>query len=225
MENPEWRRLNKSIKEKYVDPYQLQIAGHVIPLLQGNVTELSEVGMTVWDGSIIMNNYLERQFNKNPNYLADKRVLELGSGIGVTAIAAALLGAKVTATDNNSDVLEILKTNVKNVSHIVKHPITVTAFEWGSNLSQLNPPYDIILGADVVYGEGVVPLIQTLRALSTPAYKTEIIITCEDHNPEAWASFKNLAEESYGIQYISQSELDEKYQTKSIHLIKLKTLV
>jgi len=183
--------------------------------------------MTVWDGSLLMNNYLERQAKKQSNFffLTDKRVLELGSGIGVTAIAAALLGAKVTATDNHKDVIETLKTNINSVSHLVKHPITVTTFEWGSNISQLDPPYDVILGADVVYGEGVVPLIEALRSLSTPAYKTEIIITCEDHNPEAWALFKKLAEESYGIQYISNDELDSEYHTKTIHIIKLKTLV
>ena len=44
--------------------------------------------------------------------LAGQRVLELGCGLGVVAIGAALAGAEVTATDYYDDALEFAALNV-----------------------------------------------------------------------------------------------------------------
>ena len=54
------------------------------------------VGCGVWEAGVALIFWLA----KNPRYITNKRVLELGAGCGQTAIAAGVLGAKsVVVTD------------------------------------------------------------------------------------------------------------------------------
>jgi hypothetical protein len=54
-QDPPWRRLNRSIQEKYVDDFIFEICGHKVSLRQGDVSRIEEVGFTVWDGVSYIN--------------------------------------------------------------------------------------------------------------------------------------------------------------------------
>lgn len=53
-------------------------------------TELSLVGMQVWRGSLLLSDYI---FHRRHD-LKDKQILELGAGVGLTSIAAAIYAAR-----------------------------------------------------------------------------------------------------------------------------------
>ena len=73
------------------------------------------IGSIVWKGSEILCDML-RSGELGP--LAGKRVLELGSGVGIAGIAAAYLGASVVVTDQESH-LELLQVGVHiDVAHV-----------------------------------------------------------------------------------------------------------
>ena len=86
----------------------VEVNGKVIVITQD--LSLSHAG-TVWDGALTIVHF----WNKHPQiaqqYLANKRVLELGSGTGFTGIAAGAFNpTKVYLTDLN-EYLPILKVN------------------------------------------------------------------------------------------------------------------
>uniref|UniRef100_A0A7S2G4P6 Calmodulin-lysine N-methyltransferase n=1 Tax=Haptolina brevifila TaxID=156173 RepID=A0A7S2G4P6_9EUKA len=62
-------------------------------------------GNVLWSGGIGLARYLEHRYGSDG--LAGRRVLELGCGCGLVSLAAAALGASVTATDL-PDVLSLV---------------------------------------------------------------------------------------------------------------------
>jgi predicted nicotinamide N-methyase len=80
--------------------------------------------------------------------LAGRRVLELGCGLGLPALAAALGGADVLATDWAEDAIELLRQNAERNGLFV-HAARV---RWSDPEPLLRAaPWDLVLGADLLY--------------------------------------------------------------------------
>lgn len=117
-------------------------------------TDHTSVGLQSWASAII---FAERicanpaRYMSIPQMTAPLHVLELGAGTGLLSIATARLlermgvDATIVATDYHSAVLDNLLQNVKtnNVS------VQIESLDW-SRPPPLEP-YDVIIGADVVY--------------------------------------------------------------------------
>lgn len=117
-----------------------------------------------------------------PSWLAGARVLELGSGTGVVGLAAACLGAHVTATDLPEALPQLQGNIALNASAVAAAGGSIEAqpLDWAAAgveggagapaaaaLLSHNPPFDLILGADLVYSPAPVPaLVRTLAALA-----------------------------------------------------------
>jgi len=79
----------------------------------------------------------------HPERVKDKVVVDVGSGSGIVAIAAALAGAKsVYACDIDEDALDATKVNAQ------ENKVTVHTIK---NLSEVNETIDLITAADVLY--------------------------------------------------------------------------
>ncbi len=79
--------------------------------------------------------------------LAGLRVLELGCGLGVVALAAAMAGADVTATDYYDDALLFAKLNVAEATG---RSIATRMVDWTTMPSDLGK-FDVVLASDVLY--------------------------------------------------------------------------
>jgi predicted nicotinamide N-methyase len=80
--------------------------------------------------------------------LSGWNVLELGCGLGLPALAAALRGAEVLATDWADDAIELLRRNAE------RNGISLQAVlvRWNEPESLLRvAPWDLVLGADLLY--------------------------------------------------------------------------
>jgi predicted nicotinamide N-methyase len=80
--------------------------------------------------------------------LAGRRVLELGAGLGLPSLAAALRGADVLATDWADDAVELLRANA------ARNGIALRAerIRWDEPQPLLGgAPWDLVLCADVLY--------------------------------------------------------------------------
>jgi predicted nicotinamide N-methyase len=76
------------------------------------------------------------------------RVLELGCGLGLPALTAALRGADVLATDWAEDAIELVRRNAER-NGIFIHAARV---RWGDPEPLLRAaPWDLVLGADLLY--------------------------------------------------------------------------
>jgi predicted nicotinamide N-methyase len=76
------------------------------------------------------------------------RVLELGCGLGLPALAAALRGADVLATDWAEDAIELLRQNAERNDAFLR----VARVRWSEPEPLLRAaPWDLVLGADLLY--------------------------------------------------------------------------
>ena len=99
--------------------------------------------------------------------------------------------ASVVVTDKDMRPTEMnLEQNRHNV---VGSNISVSELEWGSSVLTFDPPFDVILAADVVYiEEAFAELAQTLDDLSDP--NTVIILCCKHRYGRDDRFFQQLAE-------------------------------
>ena len=76
------------------------------------------------------------------------RVLELGCGLGLPALTAALCGADVLATDWADDAIELLRWNAERNGVFLR----VARVRWSEPDPLLRAaPWDLVLGADLLY--------------------------------------------------------------------------
>lgn len=76
-----------------------------------------------------------------------RRMLELGCGSGLVAIAATLAGFSVTASDYYEDALRFARVNVWNATG---KAIEVQLLDWRA-LPALMPRHDVVIASDVLY--------------------------------------------------------------------------
>jgi predicted nicotinamide N-methyase len=92
------------------------------------------------------------------------RVVELGSGLGLTALVAAAKGAEVTAADWAEDAVELLGRNAERNGLALRAEVRDWRVPWPER-------FDLALAADVLYERrNVEPLLDRLAELAPTAY-------------------------------------------------------
>jgi predicted nicotinamide N-methyase len=90
--------------------------------------------------------------------LGGTRVLELGCGLGLPSLAAALAGAEVLATDWAPEALALLEADAAANGLRVE----TSVLDWRSG-APAGPPFDLVLAADVLYeARNAQPLLAVL---------------------------------------------------------------
>jgi len=175
MTNNELDQLMVWIKNKYaVEVVPLKIGGKVLKTLQikefeehlAELIELKAAGLMdlpywakLWDSSLLLAYFLGRQ----PVVLG-RRMLEIGAGLGIVGIYAALCGHQVTITDVNDDALHFARANalLNGVQHV-----EVSKLDW--NDAAVGVTYDVIVGSEIVYDRQSYPaLVEFLRRALAP---------------------------------------------------------
>ncbi|HEY6745195.1 MAG TPA: methyltransferase domain-containing protein [Mycobacteriales bacterium] len=91
--------------------------------------------------------------------LAGSRVLELGSGLGLVSVAAALAGADVLAADQSPEAVAFTTVNARRNDVPVR--VLRCTFEQPEALLA-EAPYDLVVAADVIYEPKTVPVLVDL---------------------------------------------------------------
>lgn len=107
----------------------------------------------------------------DPEILRGRRVLELGCGLGVTAVAALKVGARLTIADCFAEALAYCRANaLTNVGADARSLLADWRSHAGRRLLQRFGPFDVALAADVLYeSDDVEPLLDLIPALLVPA--------------------------------------------------------
>jgi predicted nicotinamide N-methyase len=97
--------------------------------------------------------------------LRDRRVVELGCGLGLPSLAAARAGADVLATDLEADALELLQRSAALNDLEVRTELV----DWSEpeQLVELGP-FDLVLAADVLYERSSVAHLLSLLPRLAP---------------------------------------------------------
>lgn len=222
----------------HTDKIELEFLGHYFQLAQDPNSK--HLGTTVWDASIVFAKFLERNCKKgefSSLRLKGKRVVEVGAGCGLAGLGLALLGCHVVATDQ-IEVLPLLLRNVeRNMARAKQSPsespylgslgtIEIAELDWGNQQQAraLNPPFDYIIGTDIVYKEQLLePLLTTFRDLAGP--KTSIILGYEFRSSTVHEKMLQIWKENFNIKMIPKSKMDPKYQHVNIQLFNLRPKV
>jgi predicted nicotinamide N-methyase len=153
---------------------------------------LGGYGAKVWPAAASLADFLDtgQYFNTLPpdrlRGLRGRTVLELGAGVGLVGLVAAMHGAHVVLTDAVPDLLDAMRANANTNAAAVQAAggsITVLPLYWGDKAeieavvgalpAGRGGGFDLILGADLLYAAssfGV--LFTTLRSCSRPPTPT-----------------------------------------------------
>jgi predicted nicotinamide N-methyase len=213
----------------------INFAFSVQQVQRGEVDGTYGTGATVWPAAMVLIKYLE----KNPQLVSSKRVVDLGSGTGVTSIAAALLGAThVICTDGEEPVVRLALDNVnhaateikdsqqaKQLSHcatISNCPVAVQKYWWGTG-DLPDDSCDVVLVADCVLPKlyPIAPLVQAIDQLLT-AENAVAILSYEhryypDYDPRD--KFRKLAtDRGLHVETVSSTDMDPVYSVDDIEI-------
>jgi len=147
------------------------------------------IGCRVFPASLILSHVL------NEDVVRNRKVLEIGSGLGVTGLMASKLGAKrVVLSDNNIQLLQHLRSScLKNCKNAFESRyLGVKRLDWsdfhqevrdktndfnfncGNQFLQLkNERFDLVLGADILYEPNFV--MQISNVLRSHLKKVKLI--------------------------------------------------
>ncbi|CAG8572629.1 1495_t:CDS:2 [Scutellospora calospora] len=159
-----------SQKEVYVD---VMIDDRLIIKIAQNQSLLAARGATgtvLWNPSIMLSKFM---FNHRKwlNLSPDKtKVLELGSGCGLTGISLATSLVKLMALTDQATVLPHLWKNVKrNLNDdLILSKVLVIELNWGEEIDKniLSEHWDYVIASDCIYNEFIVnSFVETLVKL------------------------------------------------------------
>jgi predicted nicotinamide N-methyase len=97
--------------------------------------------------------------------LTGRRVLELGCGLGLPAIAAALGGGRVLATDWSPEAVAMTAANAERNGAA----LATAVFRWDDPPERLGPPWPLVLASDLLYEPRNVDLLLGLLPRVTAA--------------------------------------------------------
>jgi predicted nicotinamide N-methyase len=122
----------------------------------------------IWKASWVLSGYLAAM-----PVDVNKRILEIGGGVGLVSIVAAAFGHRISMTEYNSDALNFARANASR-NHCPDLPI----FKLDWHHSELRDQFDMIVASEITYKEeDFSPLIQLFK--SNLKVGGEIIIASE----------------------------------------------
>ncbi|KAH7889294.1 hypothetical protein F5I97DRAFT_499636 [Phlebopus sp. FC_14] len=169
-------------------------------------------GTALWLGSQVLSAYLANELKGTRSRVAvgqqrRPRAVELGSGIGLTALALSSLGYDVLATDTAHVCDSVLRRNIAANLHqlstdagsiqvrVLDWTVPSDSWQWddpmritpdGDHPSEshrtleelLDPPFDLIVSSDTIYDSSLIdPFFRTLRALSLAGLQGSASVT------------------------------------------------
>lgn len=155
----------------------------------------------LWDAARVLAKFLEIQ----PVAWSGKKVLDLGSGCGLTALCVGKDGAAVTMTELPG-FTRVLRENAE-ANLPAGGPWAVRDMVWGTPgketdwgpATDLGSDWDYVIGSDLIYSDKSTPaLMETLKHCCGP--RTEVILSFELRRAADLDFIRGLA--SHGFAYI-----------------------
>jgi predicted nicotinamide N-methyase len=161
----------------------------------------------LWPSAIALSEYVL----ENRHYFRNKRLLELGSGLGLCGIAATKAGADVLFTDYDEDALKMTEANF--IRNFNRAP-AVELFDWREPL--MKHRFDVIIASDILYERRWLdPVRQVLSKFIVP---DGFAFIAEPGRTVALPFFKTMLTDGWKDQkYERPVSLDRKNSKITIH--------
>ncbi|KAK1944541.1 Alpha-ketoglutarate-dependent dioxygenase alkB 7 [Phytophthora citrophthora] len=182
----------------------------------------------VWDCALVLSKFLANDEFFPNGFFENKRVIELGCGIGVPGLAAAALGAKeVTLTDMPMAVPWI-QTNIDRNQTLgcISVPVRAQGLMWGEKDELEALQFDVILCSDLVYGHRDISqkLVETILHLSHP---NTLIVSAHEARfagDRGESFFKLLSDQQFQVEQVPRERLDAVYNAANMHMLSSRPL-
>ena len=157
------------------------------------------VAAVVWEAALVLGTFLLTLKQD----VAQKKVLELGSGTGFCGIVASLLGADVTLTDLPG-CLNICQSNVDLNLDPNINKYSVVPLKWNENLQKnwSDRDFDYIIGADLVYIEETFQDLVDTFNFFTKTKNPRIFLSGKIRYRKRFEQFKDILEKSFIINFL-----------------------
>ncbi|XP_012263632.1 protein N-lysine methyltransferase METTL21D-like [Athalia rosae] len=192
--------------------------------------EVGEVSCVVWDASLVLAKYLDvlcRDDRLGKDWLLNKKVLELGAGLGCVGMTAACLGAEVVLTDL-ANVLPALNKNIEMNKHHWKNcggSAKAQELAWSKDAVIDFKPDIVVLADCVYYTESIEPLLNTLERLCGATSNTYALLSQEERDTPnqkpVWSQFVDAIKKRFKITPVMLAEQHPTYSSHDIRLLKL----
>ncbi|KAF7046906.1 hypothetical protein CFC21_055896 [Triticum aestivum] len=178
-------------------------------------------GAVVWDSAVVLAKFLEHAADAGLLSVRGARAVDLGAGCGLVSAVAALLGARVLATDLPDRVRLLRKNLEENVGD--GGSAAVAELVWGDGyeldpelLLWLEPePPELVLGSDVVYSEEAVgDLLATLCRIAGP--RTTVLLAGELRNDVVVECFLDAAMAEFEVGCVEQEQWHPDFRTNRV---------
>ncbi|KAL0793514.1 hypothetical protein Bca101_064891 [Brassica carinata] len=198
---------------------ELTVNGTHLSIQQDNAT--MHVGTSVWPCSLVLSKFAERWStvdSSSPNPYAElldfrgRRAVELGTGCGVAGMAFHLLGLTEIVLTDMVQVMPALKHNLKRNKAALGKYLKTSIVSWNNRdqISALNPPFDLVIAADVVYiEESVGQLVAAMESLMKE--DGAVLLGYQVRSPEADKLFWELCDAVFEIEKVPHEHLHPEY--------------
>jgi nicotinamide N-methyltransferase len=178
--------------------YRFANAGNITMRQAAASGVASSLSTVMWDAGYVLARHLDGLDGRLGGLLDRASVVELGAGLGLPSIVAALGGAsKVVATDGDAQCLPLLAANAERAgASLSAHALPWEDAAAGRAVELLNGGrrFDVVLAADVVYAGNAGAwraLLNVLRALAAPG--TAVLLAQTIRLGDSHAAFLRLA--------------------------------
>ncbi|KAI9907064.1 hypothetical protein PsorP6_003428 [Peronosclerospora sorghi] len=174
----------------------------------------------VWDCALVLAKVLANDALFPQDFFLNKRVIELGCGIGVPGLTAASLGAKEVLLTDMPMSIPWIQVNIdrNQALHYISDNIHAKGLMWGEQHVLL--PFDVILCSDLLYGHLDISekLVQTIVQLSHP--NTLIISSHEARfaGDKGESFFDLFSKINFQVDQVPREYLDIVYSAANIHV-------
>ncbi|BCR91891.1 protein-lysine N-methyltransferase [Aspergillus chevalieri] len=188
---------------------------------RGLILSSGTTGFRTWEAALHLGTYLSSPSIAD-TLIKGKQVLELGAGTGfVSLFCAKYLGPKrVVATDREQALIESIRDCVGR-NGIGEEVLVPGIWEWGNEMAVDGGEdgFDVAFGADLIYDEDLIPLLQsTLTTLFEGYNLQQFIISATLRNEETFQAFLDACQmNNFKVERIPFESPPEDKQTGFFH--------
>lgn len=152
---------------------------------------------------------------QNSQIIHNKRVLELGSGLGLPGLVASVLGAKEVVLTDQKNLVSLMQHNIDMNLNILLGKVSCVALDWPNveeNLRMLCP-FDVLLGSDIVYNNNLTifdALLRVIQILSND--KTIIYLSYRKRDDNERYFFDHLTKMGWHVDHVQTVTCDDQSQ-------------
>lgn len=166
-------------------------------LLRGDDPREPPYWAYLWTGAVELARWIDTE-----HALAGRRALDLGCGLGLVGVVAALNGAEVTFLDREAEALKFAAANAH------RNDVRSVVFRQGDfTRDRIGGRFDVILGAEVLYDrDSFAPLVRFLDHHMAPG---GTVLLADARRMGTAAFYADLEASGYGIDRVTVHTREE----------------